>query len=220
MCGCLWVAGQRCSWTFSSCYIVKQTAWPLSGCLETLQTLSAAHQSSTMKELQQTERQRIAERRTEDRDRERIKIQRTNDDDDDGERLAWWCGWAGCLGTINFVWYLFLFYWYAPWGGKCHHGLRYRCLLGGRLIGLAFDPLAHSEGWGDGVTRAPMAALPSIPHPCLSLLSPPTCSFHHLSIPSVAIYLSLSCFPLKCLLKTPLKCGLWGLKVLLRVLLC
>lgn len=40
-----------------------------------------------------------------------------------------------------------------------------RCLLAGRLIGLAFDPLAHSEGWGVGVMGAPLAAFPSIPHP-------------------------------------------------------
>lgn len=50
---------------------------------------------------------------------------------------------------------------------------RYRCLLCGRLIGLAFDPLARSEGWGDGVMRAAVATLHSALHSCLSLSSPP-----------------------------------------------
>lgn len=54
-----------------------------------------------------------------------------------------------------------------------------------------------------GVMAAPMAALPSFPHPCISHLSPPLCSFHHLSIPSAAIYPSLSCFSHKCLLNSP-----------------
>lgn len=38
--------------------------------------------------------------------------------------------------------------------------MRDRCLFGGGLIGLAFDPPAHSEGWADGVMRAPMARPP------------------------------------------------------------
>lgn len=56
-----------------------------------------------------------------------------------------------------------------PRRAKCHHGPCYRCLLGGRLIGLAFDPLAHREGWGGGVMRAPTATLPFVPNSFLSL---------------------------------------------------
>lgn len=76
-----------------------------------------------------------------------------------------------------------------------------RCLPAGQLIGLAFDPLAHSEGWGEGVMAAPTAALPFIP------------SSHYLSIPSAALYPSLSCFPPhKCLLKTPVRCVFMSFK--------
>ena len=93
-----------------------------------------------------------------------------------------------CLISFFFI----LFYWYAPWGGKCHHGPRCACLLGGRLIGLAFDPLAHSEGWGDGShgsTRgrppllSPPLYIPLIPS---SLLPPsfiyPLCCYISLTV--------------------------------------
>lgn len=64
-----------------------------------------------------------------------------------------------------------------------------------------------------GVMGAPVAVLPSFPHPCISHLSPPLCSLHHLSIPSAAIYPSLSCFSHKCLLNSPpVKRGFRGLK--------
>ncbi len=187
MCGCLWVAGQRCSWTFSTCYIVKKTARPLSGCCTVprkpykpcLLCISQAQRKNCNRQ-RSKKSQSIAERRTEDRDRDRIKSQRTNDDDDDGERLAWWCGWAGCLGTINFVWYLFLFYWYAPWGGKCHHGLAIDvCLVDDWLVW-------HLILWltvKDGVMESREHRWPLFPTP----VSP---SYLLLSAPSI-IYLPL-----------------------------
>ena len=83
------------------------------------------------------------DRETEDGDRQRMWSHRTTDDDDDDVE-------SGQVVWGQSILYDIFFYFIDmhPRRGKCHHGLRYRCLLGGRLIGLAFDPLAHGDGWG------------------------------------------------------------------------
>lgn len=75
-----------------------------------------------------------------------------------------------------------------------------RCLLAGQLIGLAFDPLAHSEGWGEGVMGAPRG--------CLPLRSPPLICPAHPLLPSFVYpfccFISLTVlFPTQVPLKNP-----------------
>lgn len=118
--------------------------------------------------------------------------------------------WAGRLFEDNRFCMISFFYFIDMHPGEVNAIMARarRCLLAGQLIGLAFDPLAHSEGWGEGVMGAPLAAFPSAPHPSSVPLIP---SFHHLSIPSAALYPSVSCFPThKSLLKTPTRCGFMG----------
>lgn len=50
------------------------------------------------------------------------------------------------LRTINFVLFYIFFIDVHPRKVNAIMALCYRCLLGGRLIGLAFDPLACNEG--------------------------------------------------------------------------
>lgn len=69
-----------------------------------------------------------------------------------------------------------------------------RCLLAGQLIGLAFDPVAHSEGWCEGVTVVPFPTARLVRSSLPSVISLPL---------SATLYSSLSCFPHKWLLKTP-----------------
>lgn len=82
MCGCLWVAGQCCSWTFSLRYIVtKVYKWLF---LENPANLLCC---TSIKHNKRTERAPPKKAKGLERDRQsRIKSQKTNGDD--GQRLA------------------------------------------------------------------------------------------------------------------------------------
>lgn len=193
--GCLWTAGQSCSWT-SLPVICCQKGCTLLLCSfpNILQTMPIVHQSDIIQELHQADRERKPKRwrDSEQRPEEQMTELLNGWLDGVGRQVVW----GQSISHDIFFYFIDM----HPGEVNAIMARAHRCLLAGQLIGLAFDPLAHSEGWGEGVMRAPVAAIPFAPHPSSVLLIP---SSNHLSIPSTALYPSLSCFPHKCLLKNP-----------------
>lgn len=197
MCGCLWMGWSALQLDlFPLRYIVKKTTctWLLRGaskpCNPRLSYINQAQR--TCNTWRGKEKKSPKNRRETDRRQGRSANK-------EPKNKWWWRRGSGfMLWVVQVVWgqsilYDIFFHFIDMHPGEVNAIMACAidvCLVEDWLVWHLILRLTVKDGLMESWEH-PWPVLPSVPHPCLSLLSPPLCSCHHLSIP-FCWYISLT----------------------------